>query len=185
MSKRQPGALLQSPRAAKQLAALLLPLAVEQPVVIGLPRGGVPVAAEVAAALGTVLEVLAVRKVGAPGNPEYGIGAIAKDGTRAFDREAVAALGIDEGHLGGDRRARGGPSCAAGSRSTGATVRRSSLRDRIAVVVDDGVATGVTDTVALRAARAAAARDGLSSPSRSVRPIPRRACGPRRISSSA
>ena len=70
-------------------------LADEDPVVVGLPRGGVPVAEEVATALGAPLEILAVRKLGAPHNPEYGIGAIAEDGTRVFDPEALAVLGID------------------------------------------------------------------------------------------
>ena len=65
--------------AGRQLAERLLPLAGERPVVVGLPRGGVPVAEEVATALGAPLEILSVRKLGAPHNPEYGIGAIAED----------------------------------------------------------------------------------------------------------
>src|SRR5262245_50389873 len=85
--------------AGRRLARLLLPLAGEDPVVVALPRGGVPVARKVADALGAPLEVLAVRKLGAPHNPEYGIGAIAEDGTRVFDPEALAVLGIDGGEL--------------------------------------------------------------------------------------
>ena len=120
--------------------------------VVALPRGGVPVAREVADALGAPLEVLAVRKLGAPHNPEYGIGAIAEDGTRVFDPEALAVLGIDGGELDTivaresaelERRIeayRGGRSLLP-------------LAGRTAIVVDDGVATGVTDTAALRAIR--------------------------------
>jgi predicted phosphoribosyltransferase len=138
--------------AGRQLAERLLPLADEDPVVVGLPRGGVPVAEEIATALGAPLEILSVRKLGAPHNPEYGIGAIAEDGTRVFDPEALAVLGIDNGTL---------ESIVA--RETAELRRRVSayrgdrqalpLGRRTVIVVDDGVATGVTDTAALRAIR--------------------------------
>lgn len=138
--------------AGRQLAERLLPLAEEDPIVLALPRGGVPVAGEVAAALDAPLEILAVRKLGAPHNPEYGIGAIAEDGTRVFDPEALAVLGIDGGAL---------ESIVA--RETAELRRRVaayrgdraplSLEDRTVIVVDDGVATGVTDTAALHAVR--------------------------------
>jgi len=138
--------------AGRRLASRLLPLAAERPVVVGLPRGGVPVADEVAAALAAPLEILAVRKLGAPHNPEYGIGAIAEDGTRVFDAEALAVLGVNGGVL---------QSIVA--RETAELRRRVAayrgdrpvieLKDRIVIVVDDGVATGVTDTAALRAIR--------------------------------
>lgn len=153
MSERQPGRFCNRHDAGQRLAAQLLPLAAEQPIVIGLPRGGVPVAEEIARALGGApLEILAVRKIGAPGNPEYGIGAIAEDGTRLFDMEAVAALGIDaaalEGIVAGE---------SAELRRRVGTYRGDhpplSLRGRTVIVVDDGVATGVTDTAALRAVR--------------------------------
>jgi predicted phosphoribosyltransferase len=138
--------------AGRQLAERLLPLADEDPVVVGLPRGGVPVAEEVATALGAPLEILSVRKLGAPHNPEYGIGAIAEDGTRVFDPEALAVLGIDNRTLE-----------AIVSRETAELRRRVAayrgeraampLDRRTVIVVDDGVATGVTDTAALRAIR--------------------------------
>jgi predicted phosphoribosyltransferase len=143
--------------AGRQLAARLRPLATEDPIVIGLPRGGVPVAEQVAAALGASLEVLAVRKLGAPHNPEYGIGAIAEGGTRVFDPEALAVLGIDGGQL---------DSIVA--RETAELHRRVAayrgerplprFEERTVIVVDDGVATGVTDTAALRAIRRLGAR---------------------------
>jgi predicted phosphoribosyltransferase len=147
-----PGRFSNRHDAGRQLAGCLLPLAAEQPIVIGLPRGGVPVAEEVAAALGAVLEVLAVRKIGAPGNPEYGIGAIAEDGTRVLDREAVAALDIDGDTLEGivareSAELRRRVEVYRGGRPA------ISLQGRTVIVVDDGVATGVTDTAALRAAR--------------------------------
>jgi putative phosphoribosyl transferase len=138
--------------AGRQLAAQLLPLAGLKPIVVALPRGGVPVGAEIAAALGAPLEIFAVRKLGAPHNPEYGIGAIGEDGTRVLDPEALAVLGIDGGEL---------ASIIAHEtdevRRRVATYRGNRaplpLEGRTVIVVDDGVATGVTDTAALRAIR--------------------------------
>jgi predicted phosphoribosyltransferase len=138
--------------AGRRLAERLASLAGENPVVVALPRGGVPVAQEVASALGAPLEVLVVRKLGAPHNPEYGIGAIAEGGTRVIDAEAIVVLGID-----------GGVVDSIVEREAAELSRRVvayrgdrpplSLEGRTVIVVDDGVATGVTDTAALRAVR--------------------------------
>jgi predicted phosphoribosyltransferase len=148
----QPGRFADRSDAGRQLAARLLPLADQRPLVLGLPRGGVPVAKEVAARLGVPLEILAVRKLGAPHNPEYGIGAIAEGGTKVFDHEALALLEINGGEL-----------ARIVARETAELRRRVeayrgdrepvSPRDRTVIVVDDGVATGVTDTAALWAVR--------------------------------
>jgi putative phosphoribosyl transferase len=138
--------------AGRQLAERLAPLAAEDPVVVALPRGGVPVAREVATALGAQLEILAVRKLGAPHNPEYGIGAVAEDGTRVIDSEAVAVLGLSGGVVDSliareTEELRRRVSAYRGDRSA------LELEGRTVIVVDDGVATGVTDTAALRAVR--------------------------------
>ncbi len=143
--------------AGRQLAEQLVPLADEHPVIIALPRGGVPVAREVAVALAAPLDILAVRKLGAPHNPEYGIGAVAEDGTRLIDAEAVAGLGISGGVLE-----------KIIDRETAELRRRVrlyrddrpplDLKGRTVIVVDDGIATGVTDTAALRALRRQAPR---------------------------
>ena len=138
--------------AGRRLAAELLSYRDKDPIVVGLPRGGVPVAEEVAAALGAPLEVLAVRKLGAPHNPEYGIGAIAEGGIRVFDSEALAVLGINGGVLDSivsleTEELRRRVAAYRGERPL------VDLRGRTAIVVDDGVATGVTDTTALRAVR--------------------------------
>jgi predicted phosphoribosyltransferase len=154
--------------AGRQLAERLLSLAPEEPVVVALPRGGVPVAREVALALEAPLDILAVRKLGAPHNPEYGIGAVAEDGTRVIDPEAIAVLGIDGGVLESivERE-------VAELRRRVALYRDSrpplDLRGQTAIIVDDGIATGVTDAAALRAAR----RRG---PSRLVLAVP--VCAP-------
>ena len=113
--------------AGRQLAARSVAPAGEHPLVLGLPRGGVPVAEEVAARAGAPLEFLAVRKLGAPHNPEYGIGAIAEGGTRVLDQEALAVLGIEGGTLEGIVE-RERPSWSAGSGPTGATGRRCPAR---------------------------------------------------------
>lgn len=151
-SRERPDRFADRRDAGRRLAAELLPLAGEDPVVVGLPRGGVPVAAEVARALGAPLEVLAVRKLGAPHNPEYGIGAIAEDGTRVLDAEALAVLGVDNGTLAriatresGELRRRVGAYRRSG--------RTLDLEGRMVIVIDDGVATGLTDTAALRSVR--------------------------------
>jgi len=140
------------PDAGRRLAKLLAPLADEAPVVVALPRGGVPVAREVAAALGAPLEVLVVRKLGAPHNPEYGIGAIAEGGTRVIDSEAIAVLGVDESVVDGiaEREAAELSRRVVAYRGNRPPL---SLQGRTAIVVDDGVATGVTVTAALRAVR--------------------------------
>jgi putative phosphoribosyl transferase len=138
--------------AGRRLAERLLPLAGEHPVIVALPRGGVPVAREIALALDAPLDFLAVRKLGAPHNPEYGIGAVAEDGTRLIDGEALSILGIN------------GPTVAAIVARETAELRRRvaayrgdrsppDFAGRTVILVDDGVATGVTDTVALRALR--------------------------------
>lgn len=138
--------------AGRQLAERLLPLAEEDPVVIALPRGGVPVAGEVASALDAPLDILAVRKLGAPGNPEYGIGAVAEDGSRVIAAEAAEMLRIDRAELDSiiadeTEELRRRVSAYRGER------RPLELKSRTVIVVDDGVATGVTDTAALRAVR--------------------------------
>lgn len=138
--------------AGRRLAARLLPLADENPVVVALPRGGVPVASEVATALAGRLDFLAVRKLGAPRNSEFGIGAIAEDGTRVFDPEALAVLEIDGGVLDGivARESEELRRRVVAYRDDRPPLR---LEGQTVIVVDDGVATGVTDTAALRAIR--------------------------------
>ena len=79
--------------AGRQLARLLAPFADRHPLVLGLPRGGVPVAAEVASALGAPLDVIVVRKLGAPLQPELAMGAVGEDGVRVLDERIVGLVG--------------------------------------------------------------------------------------------
>lgn len=138
--------------AGRRLAGELERYRAEHPVVLGLTRGGVPVAFEVARALAAELDIIVVRKIGAPGCPEYAIGAIAEGGAAYVRREALAAAGVDEEDLAelADREAveltrrvrlyRGGRPMP-------------DLSGRTVLVVDDGVATGATAHAAARAAR--------------------------------
>ena len=111
--------------AGRQIALQLKSLAHERPVVVALPRGGVPVAFEVARALNAPLEILAVRKLGAPGNPEFAIGAIAEDGSAIVNRAVARRVGVTE-RSSTPRSSAKQPSCAAASSATAAVARRSS-----------------------------------------------------------
>src|SRR5204862_3593560 len=85
--------------AGRCLASELLSLAPERPIVVALPRGGVPVAIEAARALAAPVEILAVRKLGAPGNPELAVGAVAEDGTVVLDPRSACLLGMTHAML--------------------------------------------------------------------------------------
>ena len=139
--------------AGQRLGARLGDLQGKALVVLGLPRGGVPVAAEVARALGAPLDVILVRKLGVPFQPELGMGAIGEDGVRVVNDEVVRAAGVARAELESveareraelERRAerfrRGRP--------------RLDLAGRTAVIVDDGLATGSTARAACLVARA-------------------------------
>lgn len=139
--------------AGRRLAERLEHLRSEHPVVLGLPRGGVPVAYEVARSLDAPLDVILVRKLGAPFHPEYGVGAIAEEGIRFVDRRALAALGIDRDEL-GSIVAREEAVLEQRQRLYRGDRPPISLVDRTVILVDDGVATGGTAIAAARAARA-------------------------------
>ena len=138
--------------AGRRLAERLVAEPLHEPVVLALPRGGVPVAAPVAAALRAPLAPFVARKVGAPGEPEYGIGAIAEGSPDVLRTGAADRLGISPEQM-----------------AALADVEREELRRRVrlyrggaalppvhgrdVVLVDDGLATGVTAEAALRALR--------------------------------
>jgi putative phosphoribosyl transferase len=121
----------------------------DRPLVLALPRGGVPIAAQVAAAVGGELDVVVVRKIGAPGQPEFGIGALAEDGAPVLDRHSLTALGITEADLRDTiRRERAEVDRRTHRYRDGRPIPAAT--DRVVVVVDDGLATGVTARAALR-----------------------------------
>ncbi|MGW9628337.1 phosphoribosyltransferase [Microbacterium sp. NPDC055521] len=126
-------------------------------VVLGLPRGGVPVAAEVASALRAPLDVLVVRKVGVPWHPELAMAAVGEEGAVVRNDDVIAASGTTPKVL-----------AAAESRERAEVARRAQrfrggrdvvpLAGRVALIVDDGVATGASMRVACEIARARRAR---------------------------
>lgn len=139
--------------AGRKLAARLQKYRDRSPIIIALPRGGVPVAYEVARALGAPLDVLVARKIGAPGQEEFGIGAIAQGGAVYLNAELVRDLGVTREYLDAVTR-----------RETAEMARRVKayrgnrppldVSGRTVIVVDDGLATGATTRAAVKALRA-------------------------------
>lgn len=150
--------------AGRQLAVRLEALRAADPVVLGLPRGGVPVAAEVARHLGAPLDVVLVRKLGVPWHPELAMGAVGEGGTTLVDEQVVGRLGLSRADV-----ARVEERELRELQARGARLRPGvpplDLVGRTAVVVDDGIATGATARIACRVARArGAARVVLAVP---------------------
>lgn len=142
--------------AGRELATRLLGLAPARPIVLGLPRGGVPVAVEVARALDAPLDVLTVRKLGAPRNPELAVGAVAEDGTAVLNVALARSVGVTQTQL--DRV------IEREARELRRQIERFrdgrdhlEIRDRTVIVVDDGLATGLSDLAAVCALRRRAA----------------------------
>lgn len=141
--------------AGRALAAEFLRLRLDHPIVLALPRGGVPVAREVADALGAEFDLLLVRKIGAPGHGEYGIGAVAEGSGQpqlVVSAEVLALVNPPPGYVEREQE-----------RQLEEIERRRldwrggrqplSLTGRQVIIVDDGIATGSTARVAIRAAR--------------------------------
>jgi len=142
--------------AGAALARRLGHLAADDAVVLGLPRGGVVVAAQVARTLGAPLDVIVVRKLGVPAQPEYAMGALGEGGVRVVIEEVVRLAGVAPTDV-----------AAVEARERDELLRRVArfrpdadaipLRGRVAVIVDDGIATGSTARAACAVARAAGA----------------------------
>jgi putative phosphoribosyl transferase len=122
------------------------------PVVLGLPRGGVPVAAEVARALEAPLDVIIVRKLGVPHHPEFAMGAIGEGDVCCIDWDVVSKLGLSGRELALTVR-RERAELASRVRRVRAGRPQLDLTGRTVILVDDGIATGSTVTAAIRVAR--------------------------------
>lgn len=143
--------------AGRELAQALCKLKLSgELLVLGLPRGGVPVAYEVAQSLGAPLNVLVVRKIGAPSQPELAIGAIASGGVVVREPEAASYLAIPEALF---QRLLQNERVELERREHAYRAGRPplQLQGRTVILVDDGLATGTTMLAALRATRAAGA----------------------------
>lgn len=141
--------------AGRRLAEELRFLAGEDLVVVGLPRGGVPVAFEVAQALGAPLDVVIVRKLGVPFQPELAMGALGEGGVRVLNEETVKLASPDGLAAVEDRERAEVDRRARQFRGTATPV---PLAGRTVVVVDDGIATGATARAACQVVRAHGAR---------------------------
>ncbi len=126
-------------------------------VVLGLPRGGVPVAAEVADALGAPLDVVVVRKLGVPHHREYAMGAIGEGGVRVLDDQVVAALRLSDHEVAVVESEERAELARRVERYRGARVA-VAVDGRCALLVDDGLATGATALAACSVVRALGAR---------------------------
>jgi putative phosphoribosyl transferase len=146
--------------AGKALARELRGLNLDTPLILALPRGGVPVAREIARALCAEFDILLVRKIGAPGHAEYGIGAVAEGNGHpqlVVSEEVLAAARLPTGYIEAEQE-----------RQIAELERRRlawrggrppiPVEGRVCVIVDDGVATGNTARVAIRALRQRGAR---------------------------
>jgi len=136
----------------RRLAALLERYRKEQPIVLALPRGGVPVAYEVARSLRAPLDVIVSRKIGAPLFPEYATGAIAEGGAVFIDPEAVAETGVDKAELEAITE-KEAVELARRVRRYRGDRPFPAVRGRTVILVDDGIATGRTARAAIRALR--------------------------------
>ncbi|WP_242674300.1 phosphoribosyltransferase [Marinobacter halodurans] len=125
--------------------------------VLGLPRGGVPVAREIAQALGLELDVLNLRKLGLPRQPEVAMGAIAEDGTRYLDHRLIRAVGVTAEEL--ERvQQRELDTLASRIRRFRLVRKPAPVAGRTVILVDDGVATGATMELAVQVLRKREAR---------------------------
>lgn len=153
--------------AGRQLAEALGGRGLTDPVVLALPRGGVPIGQEIAARLGAPLDVLMVRKLGAPGRAELAMGAVAKTAESVdtvLNDDVVRLLGVGKAEIARTKDAELEVIAEREARYN-ADRPRPRVAGRTAIVVDDGIATGATMRAALRAARTA-------SPARVVLAVP-------------
>jgi putative phosphoribosyl transferase len=152
MGKRERTLFRDRKDAGRRLAERLARYRDEDSVVLALPRGGVPVGYEIARALKVPLDVFIARKLGAPNQPELGIGAVAQDGSRVLSERIVEEIGVSEEYI--DRvAAEETKEAERGLKLFRGERLEPEVRERTAILVDDGIATGVTIRAAIEALR--------------------------------
>lgn len=138
--------------AGRRLGDALVERDLDDPIVLALPRGGVPVAAEVARVIDAPLDVLVVRKIGAPRNPEFAVGAIGEGGAEFVDTSLLRRLGLERGDLQGTLEAERDELRRRLEAYRGEAAPLD-VEGRTVVVVDDGMATGASARVAIQVLR--------------------------------
>jgi putative phosphoribosyl transferase len=151
--RREAGRIL-----AEKVSACLNEIgATDRPLVLGLPRGGLPIAREIAERVNGDLDVTVARKIGLPRQPEFGIGAVTPDGPPLFNQEVLPQVGLTEADLTADVQ-REREEARRRLRRYRGDRELPRIADRTVIVADDGVATGVTSLAALRDLRSKAPR---------------------------
>lgn len=135
--------------AGNRLADLLERQGVEADIVLAVPRGGLPVGRAVADSLGLPLDIVAARKIGAPGNPELAIGAVASDGTVWLNDDLIDRLAVESGYIDAETERERGAAQEKVNRYRGDRPPLELAGKRV-LIVDDGVATGATTTACIR-----------------------------------
>ncbi|MDA4120070.1 MAG: phosphoribosyltransferase family protein [Thaumarchaeota archaeon] len=134
--------------AGRKLAGALMEFKGKDVVVLGIPRGGVVVANEVAKALGAPLDIVVTRKIEAPGEPEYALGAVTQEGDVIMDRQAAESLGASPAYLDDQVRKKKEEVKERMKRLRG-DAPYPRLEGKIVVIVDDGIATGSSVSAAV------------------------------------
>ncbi|MEF8792473.1 phosphoribosyltransferase [Thiohalorhabdus sp.] len=137
--------------AGERLASALKEQAVTADIVLAVPRGGLPAGRAVADALGIPLDIVVARKMGAPGNPELAIGAVASDGSAWHNEALIKQLGVDEDYLEQVRRQEAAKARDKFDRYRGDRPDPDLTGKRV-LIVDDGLATGATTVACIRQA---------------------------------
>ncbi|SFG84205.1 Predicted phosphoribosyltransferase [Halopelagius inordinatus] len=143
--------------AGRRLAEELVQQGVEADVVLAIPRGGLPIGRPIADELGVPLDIIVAKKIGAPNNPEYAVGAVSSQGHFWLNEDAVGPGGVDRAYVEAEREAVERASREKADRYRG-NRPAPELRGETVVIADDGVATGGTATACIRTVREAGAR---------------------------
>lgn len=138
--------------AGQMLAQALKSLTKENPIIVALPRGGLPVAGEIAKELKAPLDFLAVKKIGAPGNPEFALGAVSEDGEPLLSEDLIERFGFDRDEV-LEIANRKTLEAREQARYLRAAAPPIEVRGRTVILVDDGLATGSTMEAAVRMMR--------------------------------
>ena len=156
--------------AGGRLASVLRERGIGGDAVLAVPRGGLPVGRAVADALDRPLDVIVARKLGAPGNAEVAIGAVAPDGSLWRNDDLIARLDVDEAYVEAERERQADAAREKRERYRGTAL---DLSEKTALIVDDGIATGATMVACVRAAAAGAARVVAGAPVASPQAVAR------------